>query len=143
LSAIRAFSHPLLIWSVRRRTTTCANLSAQPSALRASPYGSRRRTVQRLNGRDGGDKRLACGHDFTLAHAWNNISVWPPTDVPSAEAQLTHLGERWALKVSPPAFDVLLDGLPCGFSVCKYNWMRDPLYVEWSQRHNSWPHHAA
>ena len=69
---------------VRRRTTTCANLRAQPSALRASPYGSRRRTVQRLNGRDGGDKRLACGHDFTLAHGWNNISVWPPTDVPSA-----------------------------------------------------------
>jgi hypothetical protein len=59
------------------------------------------------------------------------------------EAQLTHLGDRWALKVSPRAFDVLLNGLPWGFSVCKYNWMRDPLYVEWGQRHNSWPHHAA
>ena len=39
--------------------------------------------------------------------------------------------DGWHLEVEQKAIDVLLDRLPWSFSLVKYSWMRQPLYVEW------------
>jgi hypothetical protein len=39
--------------------------------------------------------------------------------------------EGWQLQVEPRSFDMLIDHLPWGYSLQKFQWMEMPLHVEW------------
>jgi len=47
------------------------------------------------------------------------------------EGRLSCDEEGWHLQVEPRSFDMLLDQLPWGYSLLKFQWMERPLHVEW------------
>lgn len=47
------------------------------------------------------------------------------------EGKLMNTSERWDLQVQRKGLDVLLDQIPWAFSVVKFPWMLQALYVSW------------
>ena len=47
------------------------------------------------------------------------------------QADLQLAEDAWQLRVHPGSFDMLLDRLPWGYSVVKFNWMTRPVHVTW------------
>jgi hypothetical protein len=47
------------------------------------------------------------------------------------EGKLLFEQEGWRLSLEQKAYDILIDRLPWGYSLMKYQWMKYPIYTEW------------
>lgn len=47
------------------------------------------------------------------------------------EGKLVFEQEGWRLSLEQKAYDILIDRLPWGYSLMKYQWMKYPIYTEW------------
>ena len=48
------------------------------------------------------------------------------------EGKLVKISKGWTLSVEQKTFDLILKTLPWGFSMIRFGWMEDTIYVEWA-----------